>query len=108
MTSRRTQFDDLVLDSADRVERILREHRLEVEFAVEEIPPGDPAPWEEPLPPLGRVFPADGRLPARVVLYRRVVESEARDRADLAQLVHDVVLEQLSTLLGVDPEDLER
>lgn len=108
MTTRRDAFDDLVLDSADRFESILRQHRLEVEFAVEDVPPGDPAPWEEPVPALGRVFPSSGKIPARIVLYRRAVENEARDHADLALLVHDVVLEQIAALLQVDPEELDR
>ncbi len=107
MASRREDFDDLVLDSAERLEPVLRRYRLEVEFAVEDVPPSDPAPWEEQLAPLGRVFPSQGRLPARVVLYRRVVEAQALDRSDLASLVDDVVVEQVADLLGVDPAELD-
>ncbi|MEO7071333.1 MAG: metallopeptidase family protein [Nostocoides sp.] len=107
MATRRETFDDLVLDSADRLEAVLSGRRAEVEFAVEDIPPSDPAPWEEQVAPLGRVFPSDGRLPNRIVVYRRVVEAQARDDVDLAVLVNEVIIEQVAALLGVEPDDLD-
>ena len=107
MVTRREAFDDLVLDSADRLESVLRAQRAEVEFAVEDIPPSDPAPWEEQVAPLGRVFPADGRHGHRIVVYRRVVEAQARDEADLAALVQEVVIEQVAALLGVEPDEID-
>jgi predicted Zn-dependent protease with MMP-like domain len=107
MVTRRDAFDDLVLDCADRLEPILKAQRAEVDFAVEDIPPNDPPPWEDQVAPLGRVFPSDGRLPHRIVVYRRVVEAQSRDEADLAILVHEVVVEQVAALLGVEPDDLD-
>lgn len=107
MVSRREAFDDLVLDSADRLEGVLKAQRTEVEFAVEDIPASDPAPWEEQVAPLGRVFPSDGRLPHRIVLYRRVVEAQARDEIDLGVLVHEVVVEQVAALLDVEPDEID-
>jgi predicted Zn-dependent protease with MMP-like domain len=41
------------------------------------------------------------------VLYRRPLEFRAVDRDDLADLVHNVVIEQVANLLGVDPDDLD-
>ncbi len=107
MRTRREAFDELVLDSADRLEAVLAEHRAEVEFAVEDVPPSDPAPWEEQVAPLGRLFGAEGRLPPRIVVYRRPVEGQARDEAELALIVHDVVVEQVSALLGIPPGELD-
>lgn len=107
MTTRRERFDDLVLDSADRLRPVLRDRRVEVEFAVEDVPPSDPAPWEEQLPPLGRLFPAEGRLPNRVVVYRRPVEGQSVDAGDLGVLVHEVVVEQVAALLGVPPSEID-
>jgi predicted Zn-dependent protease with MMP-like domain len=46
-------------------------------------------------------------MPARIVLYRRPLEFRALDRDDLADLVHDVIVEQVANLLGVDPDDIE-
>ncbi len=61
--------------------------------------------------PLARLVPAgvDRRgLPtrARIVLYRRPLEARSRDGAELANLLHDVLVEQVATYLGVDPDTL--
>ena len=49
--------------------------------------------------PLGRLFPRSTD-PARIVVYRRPVETRARTCARRARLVHDVVVEQVAQLLG--------
>jgi predicted Zn-dependent protease with MMP-like domain len=41
------------------------------------------------------------------VVYRRPLEARAVDRLDLADLVHDVVVDQVARLLGMDPDDLD-
>lgn len=104
MTSRRTRFDELVLDAAEALERRLG-HDLRIELAVEEVPPSDPAPWEHGVA-LGRLFPEERGLPARLVIYRRPVTARAHDEAELAALVGEVVTEQVARMLGRDPEDL--
>lgn len=106
MVSRRSQFDEFVLDAAERLEARLGQSLDQIELAVEDVPPSDPSSWEEAVP-LGRLFPADGRSPARVVVYRRPVESRAEGERDLAALVDNVVTEQVAGLLGMSPEDLE-
>lgn len=107
MRSRRERFDDLVLDSAARLEVRLGPRFHEVEFAVEDVPTTDPAPWERDGVPLGRVFPARGRQPARIVIYRRPVEARAQDQRELTAIVGDVVVEQVAALFGVQPGDLD-
>ena len=57
--------------------------------------------------PLGRYFPADAGMPARIVVYRRPVETGAIDVADLADLVRDVVVEQVAHMLGRRPEEVD-
>ena len=62
---------------------------------------------ERPEVVLGRFFPAGrGRRP-RVVLYRRPVETRSADDADLADLVHEVVVEQVASALAVPPEQVD-
>ena len=107
MVSRREQFDDLVLDAASRLESRLDERHADVEFAVEDVPPSDPAPWESAQVPLGRLFPTQGKLPPRIVVYRRPIESRAHDTRELTAIVQDVVVEQVAALLGVTPEQLD-
>ena len=107
MGTRRERFDDLVLDSAARLESRVGPGLKGVEFAVEDVPSSDPAPWERDGIPLGRAFPAHGRQPARVVVYRRPVEARAEGQRDLSAIVQDVVVEQVAGLLGMAPQDLD-
>jgi predicted Zn-dependent protease with MMP-like domain len=106
-------FDDLVLDTVESLERRYSRELAGVEFAVEEVPPDldvyDTDVLEDGEVPLARLLP--GRpdktdTPARIVLYRRPLEFRAMDRDDLADLVHDVIVEQVANLLGLDPEDI--
>jgi predicted Zn-dependent protease with MMP-like domain len=104
--TRAEQFDELVLDAVERIERHWPQ-LSGVEFAVEDVPPGDSANWSDEPVPLGRVFPAQGRLPARIVLFRRPLEVRATGRSDLGALVYDVVVEQVADLFGLDPEIID-
>lgn len=105
--TRAERFDDLVLDAVEELERRWARQLDGTEFAVEDVPPSGPAPWEHGGVPLGRYFPADAGLPARIVVYRRPLEARAADALDLADLVHDVVVEQVAHLLGRAPEDVD-
>lgn len=107
MATRRQQFDDLVLDSAARLEPRLGTRLEHVEFAVEDVPATDPAPWEQDGVPLGRVVPGQGRRPDRVIVYRRPVESRAESQRELTAIVQDVVVEQVAALFGMSPGDLD-
>lgn len=107
MRARREVFDDLVLDAADRIRPRLGPRRGEIDFAVEDVPPADPAPWEEQIAPLGRAYPRTPDRRHRVVVYRRPVEARARDLKELAMIVEDVVVEQVAALLGIPPEEID-
>jgi predicted Zn-dependent protease with MMP-like domain len=103
-------FDDLVLDTVEALERRYAKELAGVEFAVEEVPPElnvyDSDVLEDGEVPLARLLPGRQAVPPRIVLYRRPLEFRAIDREDLADLVHDVVIEQVANLLGVDPDEL--
>jgi predicted Zn-dependent protease with MMP-like domain len=105
--SRAARFDDLVLDAVELLEQRWSGELEGVEFAVEDVPPSDPAPWEHGEVPLGRFFPAQGELPPRVVVYRRPVETRATEPREVAALTHDVVVEQVAHLLGLTPEQVD-
>jgi hypothetical protein len=96
-----------VLGAVERLERRWSAQLEGTEFAVEEVPPSQPAPWESGGVPLGRYFPADAGLPARIVVYRRPLETRAIDEADLADLIRDVLVEQVAHLLAKPPEDVD-
>ena len=105
--TRAEKFDDVVVDVIERVERSWARQLRGTEFAVEDVPPSDPAPWEEGTVPLGRCFPAESGQPARVVVYRRPLEARAFDAEDLEDLVRDVVVEQVAHLLARSPEEID-
>lgn len=105
--TRAERFDDLVLDSVERLEQRWGRYLDGVEFAVEDVPPSNPAPWESGGVPLGRSFPAQPGLPPRIVVYRRPVESRAGDADELADLVHEVVVEQVAHHLGRSPDEVD-
>ena len=107
MATRAQRFDELVLDVASRMEHHAGPALGGLEFAVEDVPPSDPAPWESSEVPLGRLFAAQGKMPARIVVYRRPVETRTNDPRELAVLINDIVVEQVAALLGVDPRELD-
>lgn len=107
MTSRSDTFDEYVLDAVERIERRLTRGLGDIEIAVELVPPSDPAPWEDRQVPLSRLFPAQNRLPARIVLYRRPIETRVDDPRDLAAMINDIVVEQVAGALGVEPTTLD-
>jgi predicted Zn-dependent protease with MMP-like domain len=41
------------------------------------------------------------------VLYRRPLEARALDGEDLADLLHDVLVEQVAEYLGVEPDTID-
>ena len=122
--TRAERFDGLVLDAVESLEERWAKELEGVEFAVEDVPvvlPGsDPALDEDVVAdetaggavPLGRLLPggidARGRHTSpRVVVYRRPLEARASGRVDLAELVHDVVVDQVARLLRLDPDEVD-
>ena len=104
--TRAEQFDELVLDAVERLER--RWPQLaEIELAVEEVPPADTAHWSDELVPLGRLILERRNEPVRIVIYRRPVEARAAGRPELADLVYEVVVEQVAELLGREPDEID-
>ncbi len=105
--TRAERFDDLVLAAVERLEKRWSRQLDGAEFAVEDVPPSQPAPWEHGGVPLGRYFPADAGLPPRIVVYRRPVETRALDAEELEDLVRDVVVEQVAHLLARSPDEVD-
>jgi predicted Zn-dependent protease with MMP-like domain len=116
--SRAEAFDELVGEAVEHLEDRWHDELARVEIAVEDVPAvggGDDGPRavvasddEELLEwdgiPVGRVRPTRRHTPGRIVVHRRPLELRAADLDDLAGLVHDVVVELVSRLLGLDPD----
>jgi Zincin-like metallopeptidase len=110
--SRAQQFGDLVLEAVARLEPRWESELARIEFAVQEVPDGDPPDDERDAVPLARLDPgspdsADPLHGPRIVLYRRALLARADDEEELADLVLDVVVEEVARLLGLDPETVD-
>jgi zinicin-like metallopeptidase len=110
--SRAEQFDDLVLDAVERVERAVRddpalaERVAAVALAVEDVPPPEATELASEVP-LARSDPQVRDRSARLVLYRRPIELRTPDIQDRGLLVHEVVVDELADLLGVPVDRLD-
>ncbi len=120
--SRAERFDALVLEALEPIEGRWRTELTQLDVAVDDVPdvrlsPDTVSSWDDGVVedgniPLARLVPAGvdrHGLPtrARIVLYRRPLEVRAKDGADLADLVHDVLVEQVANYLGLDPEIID-
>ncbi len=106
--TRSDRFDDMVLDSAQRLHDIWGKTLDGVRFGVDEIPPDlEQLAANSASAPMGTYTPAaDGEGPM-ITVYRRVVEQGCPGPEELQDLVHDVVVEHTAEMLGVAPETLD-
>lgn len=116
-STRAERFDALVLAALEPIEARWRTELTDLDIAVDDVPDVRGAERTKLVPdglladagvPLARlVSPGVDRrgqpTKARIVLFRRPLEARARDGADLAELVHHVLVEQVAAYLDLDP-----
>jgi len=120
--SRAERFDMAVLEAYEPIERRWSSRLATLDIAVDEIPrisPKDPDSIQWPPEvvadgpiALARLIPAgvDVRgdaTRARIVLFRKPIERRAKDSTDLSDLLHDVLVAQVATYLGVEPSVID-
>jgi hypothetical protein len=108
--TRAEAFNDFILDAVERLEGKWRKELAAVEFAVEAVPGPDAlgsVTTSGSGVPLSRLHTGGAGRNARIVLYRRPIEARAKNRGDLAILVHDLIVEQVAELLGIEPEQVD-
>jgi predicted Zn-dependent protease with MMP-like domain len=120
--SRAERFDMAVLEAYEPIERRWQDRVSGLDVAVDEIPrmaPKDPESVQWPPEvvadgpvALARLIPAgvDVRgdsTRARIVLFRRPIERRAKDSDELADLLHEVLVAQVATYLGVEPSVID-
>jgi predicted Zn-dependent protease with MMP-like domain len=106
MRSPKQEFDAIVLTVVHRLEEKWHSELGLIEFAVEETPlmPDD---WDAATVPLASLVRGSGATPTRLVLFRRPIELRCETRSDLAAMVLTVLVEQVSELLGREPEEID-
>src|SRR5215204_6227820 len=107
--SRAERFDHSVLEALEPIEQRWHDQLTQLDIAVDDVPEISSTRVEDLMwgddvvadgnVPLAKLVPAgvDGQgLPtrARIVLYRRPLEARAGHGSDLADLLHDVLVEQ--------------
>jgi predicted Zn-dependent protease with MMP-like domain len=104
--SPREVFDTIVLGVVRRLEERWHDELGLIEFAVEETPivPDD---WAGDTVPLASLVRGTGATPTRLVLFRRPIELRSETRSDLNAMVLTVLVEQVSELLGLPPEEID-
>lgn len=121
--SRSDEFDAVALEAFADIDARWHDQIAGLDIAVDEIPrllPRDPetVQWPDEVTadgavPLARLMPAGidvhgAPTRAQIILFRRPLESRAKRGADLLELVHEVLVQQVATHLGVDEDTIDR
>jgi len=120
--TRAERFDMAVLEAFEPIEQRWRDRVASLDVAVDEIPRIAPKDAQNVQWPsevvadgpiaLARLIPAgvDVRgnpTRARLVLFRKPIERRAKDSDDLADLLHELLVAQVATYLGVEPSVID-
>ena len=92
--TRTGMFDDMVAAQVRRLGQAWPELIRPLQFAVEDVPPSDPTPWQT-------------GIPARVVLYRMPLQTEAPTKLELQLAVRDELVARIAELYGRRPEEID-
>lgn len=121
--SRSDEFDAVALEAFADIDARWHDQIAGLDIAVDEIPrllPRDPetVQWPDEVTadgavPLARLMPAGidvhgAPTRAQIILFRRPLENRAKRGADLLELVHEVLVQQVATHLGVDEDTIDR
>jgi len=103
---RSEEFDAVVAEMVERLERRWPDELADVEFGVEETPWLDDD-WHPDRVPLATLARARGPAPTRIVVYRWPVRRRARGQQEERRLVFDALVEQVAELLGRSPDEVD-
>ncbi|HEX9177645.1 metallopeptidase family protein [Mycobacterium sp.] len=120
--SRAERFDMAVLEAYEPIEQRWADRLSALDVAVDEIPrisPKDPdsVQWppevvaDGPIA-LARLISAGvdvrgNSTRARIVLFRKPIERRVKDSDELADLLHELLVAQVATYLGVEPSVID-
>jgi hypothetical protein len=104
--TRRETFDAIVLGVVRELEERWHDELGLIEFAVEETPIV-PEDWDTDTVPLASLVRGNAATSTRLVLFRRPIEGRCETRPELDAMVLTVLVEQISELLGLPPEEID-
>jgi predicted Zn-dependent protease with MMP-like domain len=120
--TRAERFDAMVLEALEPIELRWGSELADLDLAVDDVPEVDETSpdrvvWDAGVladvgAPLTQLVPAgvdpEG-IPsrARIVIYRRPLEARAKGGADLADLLHEVLVEQVAEYLNIEPDAVD-
>ncbi|MBF6350822.1 MULTISPECIES: metallopeptidase family protein [Nocardia] len=120
--TRGQKFDRLVLEAFAPLDTRWHDRLTKLDIAVDDVPKirplhPDSVTWPDEVVadgpvPLSRLIPAGvdrhgTPIRARVVLFRKPLELRAGDPDDLVDLLREVLVQQIATYLGVDPDVID-
>jgi predicted Zn-dependent protease with MMP-like domain len=120
--SRAERFDMAVLEAYEPIEQRWADRVSALDVAVDEIPritAKDPESVQWPPEvvadgpiALARLIPAGvdvrgNSTRARIVLFRKPIERRAKDSDELADLLHELLVAQVASYLGVEPSVID-
>ncbi len=112
--TRSEKFEDLVVDSAERLRHLWPEALAQAEYLVEEVP-GQlesliAAGTRSPLGKFSHSVGATAESPAQppiIAIYRHPIEDLCDTAAQVRELVHEVMIDQVAGLLNMDPDTID-
>lgn len=112
--TRSEMFEDLVVDSADRMRNLWPAALATVEYVVEEVPDQleslIASGAQAPLGTYARAVAATAESPAQppsISIYRHPIEALCDTPGQVRELVHEVVVEQVAGYLNIDPDAVD-
>ena len=103
--SRIAFFNDCVTTAMADIAAVSPDALRDVIVGVEEVPHLNVA-WSGERVPLSAALEAGRGRKAQIVIFERPLEHRAGSRAELRELVHQTIVEQLSALTGRSIEEL--
>lgn len=106
--TRSERFEDLVVDSAERLRELWSAQLADVEYLVEEVPDNlEGLIASGAQAPLGKYTTASGTSHPLIVIYRHPVEALCDSPWQVRELIHEVLIEQVAGLLNIDPDTVD-
>ena len=100
-------FDDMVAAQVRRLGEAWPQLVRPLQFAVEDVPPSEPVPWQVEPNLTSQCFPASHGIPARIVLYRMPLQTEAPTKIELQLAIRDELVSRVAELYGRRPEEID-